>query len=245
MRNILYFLILSFLFSCSANKFSIGSGVNNDPFCPAPCWNGLIPGKTNVEELNKNINNISVNGWILTKEDDSIPNCNILEYSNLPYTGKSIIGNPLLFADNGAFDIEIYNDIILLIRTYNFSHIKENYPSLGKILEIWGSPEYYSAVHFIGPDGEVYDLSLFYPHLGLEFSVDVSEIASGNVSHETRFYNITYSIPGNLEMYLINDNLCHFGREKSKTISTNIINIEIQPWLGLEQFRFIEIGGPG
>jgi hypothetical protein len=116
--------------------------------------------------------------------------------------------------------------------------VHDNMPSLGQIADHLGPPEYFEALHVIGPDGEGYALTIYYPKQGVVFEVSVDLKDLGFIKPNMVVNDIQYFEPGDLLSYFLAHYSCDVGQEGA--ISDGQIHIaNIQPWSGFGTVKVI------
>ena len=133
------FMLLIPLTSCATNTSEIDSGLLTSKPCKLPCWNGLTPGVSTVNDVNQFMQGLSIKQWPARETRVLEPGCQTMNIADRP--GHEVNALILMNVEQGKL-------------TYILS-THDNMPSLGQIVDHLGPPEYFKALDVIGPDGEV------------------------------------------------------------------------------------------
>jgi hypothetical protein len=113
-------------------------------------------------------------------------------------------------------------------------------PTLQQVVDQLGPPEYYEALHAIGPDGEAYFLTIFYPNQGVVFQVNVDLEDLGLIEPNMVVYDIEYFEKGDLLSYYLANFSCSAGREGAEKYAQKHITQFIQSWSGFGKVNVIQ-----
>lgn len=111
-------------------------------------------------------------------------------------------------------------------------------PELREIVDHFGPPEYYKAIHVIGIDAEGYLLDIYYPRQGLAFDVDATIQDIGFIKPEMKASDIQYFKEGDMYSYFANMTSCESGEEWI-SVSVDYEMKYIQPWQGFGAINVI------
>ena len=121
--------------------------------------------------------------------------------------------------------------------TYILS-VHDNMPSLGQIADHLGPPEYFEALDVVGPDGEAYMLTIYYPKKGVAFEVAVDMKDLGYIKPDMVVSDIQYFAPSELLSYFL-ARYCGVG-PVGATSTANIEIAHIQPWSGFGKVKVVQ-----
>ncbi len=217
------FMMLITLTGCATNTLGIDSGLFTGKPCKAPCWNGLTPGVSTSKDVDQFIQGLSIKKW---PDKDSIvypTGCKMVQIVDRP-------GNPV----NAFVNMNVDNGKLTYIQS-----VHDDLPSLQQIVNHWGPPEYFEALHVIGPDGEGYGLTIYYPKQGVVFRVSVDLKDLGFIKPDMVVSDIQYFEPGDLLSYFLAHYSCDVGQEGAKSYA-QIHIANIQPWSGFGEVKVIQ-----
>jgi hypothetical protein len=203
--------------------YGMDSGLFTGEPCKLPCWNGLTPGLSQANEVEHFIQGLSLNNWPLRKTQ-VYKTCKMIQISDSIDSPANAVVN--LTVDSGKL-------------TYIASGQKDM-PNLRQIVDQLGPPEYYEALHAIGPDGEAYFLTIYYPEKGVVFNVTVDLEDLGFIKPDMVVNDIEYFEKGDLLSYYLAKYSCGVGREGAEKYAQKRINKFIQPWSGFGEVNVIQ-----
>jgi hypothetical protein len=204
-------------------QYGLDSGMFTGEPCKLPCWNGLTPGLSQAKEVEHFIQGLSLNNWP-RRETQDYNTCKIIQISDSIDSPANAVVN--LTVDSGKL-------------TYIASGQKDM-PNLRQIVDQLGPPEYYEALHAIGPDGEAYFLTIYYPKQGVVFQVTVDLEDLGFIKPDMVVNDIEYFEKGDLLSYYLAAFSCSVGREGAKINAQKRIKNFIQPWSGFGKVNVIQ-----
>lgn len=201
----------------------IDSGLLTGKPCKLPCWNGLTPGVSTVNDVNQFMQGLSIKQWPARETHVYDPSCKTVSIADRP--GHEVNALILMNVESGKL-------------TYILS-MHDNMPSLEQIVDHLGPPEYFEALDIIGPDGEVYVLTIYYPKQGVVFNVDVNLRDLGFIKPDMVVSVIQYFAPGDLLSYFLADHTCDQGKDGATSTAQTEIPW-IQPWSGFGKVKVIQ-----
>lgn len=196
-------------------QYGLDSGMFTGEPCKLPCWNGLTPGLSQANEVEHFIQDLSLKNWPSRKTIVYNPNCKMIQITDKPGDKVNALVN--LIVENGKL-------------TYIESWQKDM-PTLQQVVDQMGAPEYYEALHAIGPDGEAYFLTIYYPKQGVVFQVTVDLEDLGFIKPDMVVNGIEYFEKGDLLSYYLAKFSCDVGREGAEKYANHEIK-NVQPWSG-------------
>jgi hypothetical protein len=205
-------------------QYGLDYGMFTGEPCKLPCWNGLTPGLSQSNDVDHFIEELGLKNWPGRRTIVYNPNCKMIQISDSIDYPKNAVVN--LIVDSGKL-------------TYIGSGQKDM-PNLRQIVDRLGSPEYYEALHAIGPDGEAYFVTIFYPKLGVVFQVTVDLEDLGFIKPDMVVNDIEYFEKGDLLSYFLARNSCGVGREGEEKNAQFEIKNFIQPWSGFGEVNVIQ-----
>ena len=210
----LFFLI--FLVGCGSDNKGLDSSLLTNKACNAPCWQNLTPGKSTKADVEIFLDQLNMQDWHKGIERLEPSGC----------TNIRFIENDSLFGRHGLFDLHIEDGYL----TYIGSDPTMTY-HLGQITDQFGNPQYIAPILAIGPEANIYQLTIFYPEIGLSFEVETSNFDQGSINREMQVKFIEYSRPGDLVSFTNSKNSCEIGPQ-AKNFSEDYIARYIRPWNG-------------
>jgi hypothetical protein len=217
-------MILLPLTGCTANTVGIDSGLFTDEPCKAPCWNNLTPGVSTANDVDLFIQGLSREKWPARNTLVYQTGCKLVDIADKP--GTTV---------NAFVRMNVDNDKLTFIQS-----VHDNMPNLRQIVDHLGPPEYYEAQHVIGPDGEFYMLSIYYPKQGVAFAVSVNFKDLGLIKPDMVVSDIQYFEPGDLHSYFWASYSCALGQQGAESHSQREIPNFIQPWSGFGEVKVIQ-----
>lgn len=220
------FLVSCIIVSCVPNKSTLinktpvsntaaaptvfGEDVFGNASCSLPCWKGLIPGQSTIDNVYEALNKLSRIG----RFDIS---------TRSGRTGYKWIR----MSDNNQFvDLHMENNRLIFIELLPFDS------SLKQIVDRFGPPEYFEALTAIGPDGSHYVIEVYYPKRGIAFVVAPDEKDNGFIKPDMRIVVIHCFSPGDLTSYFVSRFSWDVGRDGALAYAKTQITKFIQPWTG-------------
>lgn len=180
----LVFSIFLLLVSCAPNNSSLDSGLFTGKPCKIPCWNGLTPGVSTAKDVDQFMQGLSIKKWPARRtfvyNPVYNPDCKMVQIADRP--GTTV---------NASVNMNVDHGKLVYIQS-----VHDNMPSLGQIADHLGPPEYFEALHVIGPDGEGYALTIYYPKQGVVFEVSVDLKDLGFIKPNMVVNDIQYFEPG-------------------------------------------------
>lgn len=227
MKRALYlvlFMMLITLTGCATNTLGIDSGLFTGKPCKLPCWNSLTPGVSADKDVDQFIQNLSKEQWPARDTIVYDPDCKMVTIADRP--GTTVNALVTMNIDHGKL-------------TYIHS-VHSDMPSLQQVVDNLGPPEYFEALHVIGPDGEFYDLSIYYPKRGIAFDVSVNQKDLGFIKPDMLVNDIQYFAPGDLLSYFLARYSCDVGQKGAELNGQREIANYIQPWSGFGAVKVIQ-----
>ncbi len=209
------FLTLVTLTGCATDYSRMDSGLLTGKPCRVPCWNGLTPGVSTASDVDRFVQGLSLKTWPARDTLVYDTGCRLVKIADKP-------GTPV----NAFVDMHVDNGKLVYIES-----VHDHMPSLQQIVDHLGPPEYFEALHVIGPDGEAYMLDIYYPQQGVVFGVFVNLKDLGFIRPEMLVSGIEYYEPGDLFSYFLARYACSLGEEGAAS-NAPIHMAMIQPWSG-------------
>ena len=208
---------------CAPDTLGIDSGLFTDKPCKAPCWNSLTPGVSTAKDVDQFIQGRDMKQWPTMRTYAYETGCKMVQIADKTFlTAHAVIS---MNVDNGRL-------------TY-IQSAHENMPSLQQIVDHLGPPEYFEALHVIGPDGEGYMLTIYYPKQGVVFDVSVDLKDLGFIKPDMVVSDIQYFEPGDLLSYFLARYSCDVGQEGAESNAQREI-ANIQPWSGFGEVKVVQ-----
>jgi hypothetical protein len=230
-RNFLFLIIIFFLIAwiifwmSSPKKVNLDSGLLTGKPCQAPCWQGLTPGQSKVEDVNRFVNALDPKVWVGRAVRDQPSGCKSIRVTD----------NQDRFSVTQIVDLQIENGFLTFIGS--FPSVR---PQLNEVVSHFGPPEFVESKLAVGPDGSFYILEIYYPRLGVAFGVIPNQNDIGNIESNMRIDSIQYFPPGDLLSYLTVRNSCDVGIENAKRDAAEEITKFIRPWTGFGKVEVFE-----
>ncbi len=198
---------------------AFGEDVLENNSCSLPCWNGLIPGQSTMDNVYEILNELSKVGWSNVS----------IRPSNAGYKWIRVSDN----GNNRIIDLHMENNRLTFIELFPFDS------SLKRIVDQFGPPEFFEAITAMGPDGSHYIIEVYYPKQGLAFEVAPNEQDSGFIKPEMRVVTIHCFSPGNLTSYFVSRYSWDVGRDGALVYAQAQTAKFIQPWTGFGKINVI------
>ena len=218
------FMMLITLTGCTTNTLGIDSGLFTGKPCKLPCWNGLTPGVSTANDVDQFIQGLSIKKW--PARDTIVYNSGCKMLSIADRLGTTVNAFVRMNVDNGKL-------------TY-IQSAHESMPSLQQIVDHLGPPEYFKALYVIGPDGEGYMLTIYYPKQGVVFEVSVDLKDLGFIKPDMVVSDIQYFEPGDLLTYYLANYSCDVGQAGAESNGQREIANFIQPWSGFGEVKVVQ-----
>jgi hypothetical protein len=212
------------LTGCATITLGIDSGLFTGKPCKLPCWNDLTPGVSSATDVDQFIQGLSLEKWPARDTHVYETGCQLVQIADKPGTKVNAFVN--MNVDNGRL-------------TY-IQSVHDNMPSLQQIVNHLGPPEYFEALQVIGPDGEFYALTIYYPKQGIVFKVSVDQKDLGFIKPDMVVSDIQYFAPGDLHSYFLAGYSCAVGQEGAESHAQIEIPNYIQPWSGFGEVKVIQ-----
>ncbi len=211
------------LTSCAADTLGMDSGLFTGKPCKAPCWNGLTPGVSTANDVDRVVQDLSMKKWPARDTMVWETGCKLVQITDRA-------DDPV----NALINMHVDHEKLTYIQS-----VHDNMPSLQQIVDHLGPPEDFQALHVIGIDGEEYMLTVYYPKKGVVFKASVDLKDLGFIRPDMVVYSIEYFEPGELLSYFLARLSCGLGVEGA--ISTAQIEIaRIQRWSGFGEVNAIQ-----
>lgn len=152
--------------------------------CSAPCWHGLAPGQSGLEDLKA--------------FPDSKEPLKIL-YSTIDTDGRCQtwgLGVRVSEQEFDAREVILVDNKVRLIRGAPPEDL-----TLGQVVARFGPPERILPALEQGPEGPYYTLDVYYPSKGLAFSMKPNQSDVGGIRQNTPVDDMEYFAPGDLVSY--------------------------------------------
>ncbi len=216
----LVFSIIPLLMACT--PANLDSGLFTGKPCKLPCWNGLTPGLSTATDVDQFMQGLSIKTWPARRTYVHETGCKTIQIADRTFPTVNTFLS--MNVDHGRL-------------TY-IQSVHDNMPNLQQIVDHLGPPEYFEALHVIGPDGESYQLTIYYPKQGVVFEVLVDLKDLGFIKPDMVVSDIEYFEPGDLHSYFLAAYLCAVGQDgAASTAQIHIANI--QPWSGFGAVKLI------
>jgi hypothetical protein len=194
------------------------TGFLSDQSCGAPCWQGLIPGKSTGGDMDRYLENLDPQEWPVKRSKATLTGCTKKQINDRP--GEVTTASTEFSIKNGFLTfIEVFPGRPLLLQS---------------VVERYGSPEYFSPIvtNFGGPD--VYMLNLYYPRQGLalEMAYYTAPEMIGAIRPDMYVGTLYLFQPGDMLSFFIARDSCE-GELKQITLEANQwISKYVRPWTG-------------
>ncbi|MBI5295658.1 MAG: hypothetical protein HY869_09295 [Chloroflexi bacterium] len=193
----------------------IDSGLFSTSSCKPPCWQNLIPGKSNNVEVDSFISSLGDIGWPFRK--------------NHPYESKCVWKRIIDSERHYMADFYLESETLTFIQWSMPPEI-----TLEQIVDYYGPPQYFRAV--INKD--YYFLDVYYPALGMAFEISPRQEDISYILPDMPIRAAQYFSSGDINSYLFTKFSCSYGVELAINAVENEIN-NIQPWSGYGEIKAI------
>lgn len=212
----IYFLVLSvsILAACSL----LPSAIFEKEGCSPPCWNGIIPGQTSLQEINAKLISIpvvdakSIKAMFMLKPDDSI------DFHFLP--GVREIGGRVYSQDG-------------VVQAISFLP-KSNTLSLAESLQEWGTPDQYISIYYSKAEIPYLVTNIIYTKQGIILN------SGGDMRpEEVPIFENSYPIQ---VIYYVNPDLIPFLLKNGSlnALTDQDMKDGLKPWTGLGKIDYLK-----
>jgi len=221
---ILLFLTLLSTTACNTSKSEIDSGLFTGHPCEAPCWQGLTPGLSSIQDVEQFVNTLNPNNWPSKEEITYDSGCKLILLHDT--TNNQNV--------HASLDLSIEEGKLTFIQSFH-----SNMLSLEQVVNHFGYPEYIKAILAVGPDGDSYILEIYYPSKGVGFKVRPNKNDVGFIKPTMLIDTVQYFATGDLLSYMTDKYSCNLGYDAAITTAQAQIAEFTQPWPGFGKVQVI------
>lgn len=219
-----FLVIFLFLAACTPENSKIDSGLFTGIPCSAPCWQNLTPGISTDKDVEHFLDNLSMTEWPSRRTFDYESGCRSTRLADT--TSNEDVG--------AVLDLNIENERLTFVESFHPGMFK-----LKGIVDAFGPPEYFKALLAVGPDGDFYNLEVYYPQRGIAFQVSVNQKERGYIRPSMKIDTVQYFVPGDLLTYLTTIYSCDLGQEGALINAKKDI-LFVQSWSGFGKINVIQ-----
>jgi hypothetical protein len=201
-------LILIGLGGCSTNPLGLDSRLFSDGACKAPCWQGLTPGESTSEDVDQFLDHLSTKDW--PGRDIRLTNvCKSIRVTDTDDISQA----------HALADLYIQGGKLTFVESTPTVGLG---PTLKRVTNHFGPPEYFEAVKYTGTDYNPTVLEVYYPSKGLAFQLPIREGDVDRIDPEMQVLSIQYFEPVKMQ-----------------------VEDFVQTWSGFGEVRVVTEGPPG
>lgn len=194
------------------------SGFLSDPSCGAPCWQGLVPGKSTTGEMDRYLEKLNPLEWPSKKSRSTLVGCTKRQIND--QNGDVVTASTEFSIKNGMLIfIEVFPGRPLLLQS---------------VVARYGAPEYFSPIvtNFGGPD--VYMLTLYYPKQGLamEMAYYSTPETVGYIRPDMYVGTLYLFQPGDMLAFFVARDSCEGDLNQITLEANQRISKYVRPWTG-------------
>jgi hypothetical protein len=186
--------------------------------CGAPCWRGLVPGQSTMEDVDRFMQNLDPKEWPVKKSITTSTNC-VKKWAD--DRSGDVIG--------ATFSLILEGGLLEFIRV-----IPGVPPQLQAIVDRYGPPEYISPIVVNSEDKNIYMLELYYPKQGLAVEMTYYTLAEdiGYIRPDMYIGTFNFFRPGDIGSYFADKYACEIGRDQAPLEADRWIKKYVRPWTG-------------